>query len=491
MRHLILFLLLAGAACGQDIAGVEYYFDIDPGYGNGSPLAITPSDTPRVNTTVSTAGLDAGLHLIAVRFRDSRGFWGTADKRLFYVLEFAPSPPVLITAAEYFLGDDPGLGSGVALTLTPGLQPVVSAAINVSGLSPGLHQVGLRFRDERGLWGAADLRRFYLLQFSPPAPVNIAAAEYFFDDDPGAGNGSTLTATPGSDPVVSAMLDVSGLDQGLHAIGIRFRDERGFWGVPDARLFYLTQFNPPPATDIVSAEHYYDSDPGYGMGLPLSVIPGPSPVIAGLLDVGMLSAGLHRLHVRFRDAQGDWGVADARLFYIVHPTGNVEIQTLAGAEYFVNVDPGLGAGIAFDLPLDLTWDDTLETVADSIDGIPIGRHLVGVRFRDNRGRWGATAANTVVVAPLLTIMPSADNHDAILRWFGGPDATQFEVSRAATCDGVFSPIATVTDTFYVDAEIIATSPQQFYSILQNSPGLSNFRLPRARVQKPEHSRLTK
>lgn len=491
MRHLILVLLMAGAACGQNIAQAEYYFDVDPGYGNGVPLSIVPSDTPRVSETVSTIGLDAGLHVIAVRFRDSRGLWGTADKRLFYVLEFDPPPPVPINAAEYFFDTDPGIGSGTALSLTPGQEPIVSAAIDVNGLSPGLHQIGMRFRDARGLWGVPDTRLFFLLQFNPRPTTNISAAEYFFDNDPGAGNAAALTITPGQNPTVAAMLDVSGLDPGLHVIGLRFQDERGCWGVPDTRLFYLMQFNPPPATDIAGAEYYFDTDPGYGLGVPLSVIPSPEPVFAGMLNTEMLTAGLHRLNVRFRDAQGDWGVADTRLFHIVYPTGNVEIQTLAGAEYFINVDPGLGAGVSFELPLDLMWDDTLESVADSIEGIPIGRHLVGVRFRDNRGTWGATAVDTVVVAPLLTIRPSADQQDAILRWFGGPDATQFEISRAATFGGTFTPIATVTDTFYVDAAIIATSPQQFYSIMQTSPGLSHFRLPRADAAKPARFRTAK
>ena len=48
----------------------------------------------------------------------------------------------LPSSAEWFLGPDPGPGSAIA----------------VSGLAPGNHRIGLRFRDTDGLWLDASRR---------------------------------------------------------------------------------------------------------------------------------------------------------------------------------------------------------------------------------------------------------------------------------------------------------------------------------------------
>jgi hypothetical protein len=68
-----------------------------------------------------------------------------------------------VTAAEYFIGTDPGAGSATPLPLVTsnsivGVSDEVS--IDVSGLNAGTYTVGVRFKDATGQWGNPVYQRF-------------------------------------------------------------------------------------------------------------------------------------------------------------------------------------------------------------------------------------------------------------------------------------------------------------------------------------------
>ncbi|RYD91184.1 MAG: hypothetical protein EOP54_22845, partial [Sphingobacteriales bacterium] len=57
----------------------------------------------------------------------------------------APAPTLQnVTAAEYFVDADPGIGAATAIVVTPALNVNnLSASINVNGLSTGVHRLVL------------------------------------------------------------------------------------------------------------------------------------------------------------------------------------------------------------------------------------------------------------------------------------------------------------------------------------------------------------
>ena len=70
-----------------------------------------------------------------------------------------------VVAAEYYLGDDPGEGNGVTLSLESGTS--LSAAfesvdISLVGLDPGTYDVGVRVKDDEDRWSNAVIKRFTL-----------------------------------------------------------------------------------------------------------------------------------------------------------------------------------------------------------------------------------------------------------------------------------------------------------------------------------------
>ncbi|SVC67997.1 uncharacterized protein METZ01_LOCUS320851, partial [marine metagenome] len=61
-------------------------------------------------------------------------------------------------------------------------------------------------------------------------PIKLAGAEYFVDNDPGEGNGTVLQAADGAfdsevESVAPADLNVTGLSEGPHLVGVRYKDD--------------------------------------------------------------------------------------------------------------------------------------------------------------------------------------------------------------------------------------------------------------------------
>ena len=98
----------------------EYYINTDPGAGNGTPINASSgqfgeSSEVTVNVGIATADLSVGTHTLFVRMKNSEGNWGV--KRQY---KFEVSEPSIISKAELFVGEDPGVGAGTPLSAVDG-----------------------------------------------------------------------------------------------------------------------------------------------------------------------------------------------------------------------------------------------------------------------------------------------------------------------------------------------------------------------------------
>jgi hypothetical protein len=57
----------------QDIVFAEYYFDADPGHGNGTAVTVTADTVVDLSFTADLTGLTKGLHTLYVRTLDDSG----------------------------------------------------------------------------------------------------------------------------------------------------------------------------------------------------------------------------------------------------------------------------------------------------------------------------------------------------------------------------------------------------------------------------------
>ena len=392
------FIISNPAPAITPVNAAEYFFDKDPGVGKGTAFSGTASSTDSIviNTTVPTASLSAGFHVMYVRARDANGRWGDFVGRLFIINTSIPAPAP-VASAEYFFDKDPGVGKGTAITGTAkGDSLIITATIPTSSLSAGLHVMYVRAKGSDGKWGLF-VGRLFIINPATPSVVSVAAAEYFFDKDPGVGKGTPITGftAQGDSLVANSSISSNGLSVGIHVLYMRAKDSNGRWGLFVGRLFIVN-----PATSntvsVTGAEYFFDKDPGVGKGTPISgTSNGDSLEITNAsIAIASLNQGIHVMYVRAKDSNGKWGLFKAGLFVISTPGGNPQIVSM---EYFFdNANPADGKGTPIVLPA--PGDSVSVTTALSAAGLAVGNHTVSVRAEDNTGKWSLLDTKSFLIS---------------------------------------------------------------------------------------------
>lgn len=304
-----------------NLSKAEYFVDVDPGQGNGTPITIPAGANSNFVFTVPTTSLSAGFHFLVVRVRDLNARWSLLETRGFFITTSTTNVPD-IAAAEYFFDLDPGQGAGTPISVTAGATTNFTVPLPVSGLTPGFHFLGIRVKSLGGKWGIFESRGFYISGSVTNAP-SIAGAEYFFDTDPGAGGGTPLTIPSGNQSNFSVNLSIAALTPGFHFLTIRIKDSAGRWGQFETRGFYVYPID-PAAGDIDAAEYFIDTDPGQGLALQATVTtPGLNITQVFPLQISGVVPGAHKLGFRVRDSEGVWSepkISDITVLNCTPPT---------------------------------------------------------------------------------------------------------------------------------------------------------------------------
>lgn len=333
-----------------------------------------------------------------------------------------------ITGAEYFFDTDPGQGHGIVLEVPEGATTTAAFTVDASALAPGFHTLNLRCRDANGIWGIAAGRLLFVNDgaIAPPDPAAaIVAAEFFFDTDPGQGLAQAVSVPSGNTSSNSVVIDASALAPGFHTLNVRYRDADGRWGLAAGRLLFVNEgavAPPGAAPDIVAAEYFIDTDPGQGDATAIPVPAGPTSSTAFTVDASALAAGFHTLNVRYRDAFGVWSITKPYLFNIFPTTpgeGYPPAAEIAAAEYYVDVDPGVGMAQALVVPQGASTNAQLLI---DVSGATIGNHFLGVRLKAADGTWGHAR-----VQPFTIGTPPVPANDLCSQ------ATTIAVQPPATC----------------------------------------------------------
>lgn len=362
----------------QNITRAEYFFDIDPGKGNGTQISVSGSDTVDFTASVATTGLSSGEHYLYLRTWDDRGVWSHHTRKRVWIY---PS----IDAAEYFFDTAPGVGNGIALPISAVVDSInFNETLDFTGVTPGEHYVYLRTRDDNGNWSHHTRKRIWV---SP----SIAAAEYFFDTDPGVGNGTSLSVSATLDSIDFNGGATASLSPGEHYVYLRTQDDKGDWSHHTRKRIWV---NP----SIVSAEYFFDTDPGVGNGMALTVTATLDSISfnEGISTTG-LGTGDHLLYIRTLDDRGVWSLHTRKRIY-------VETQIIA-AEYFFDADTGVG--ICTPLVVGTPGDTVNWDINFIMPYVAPGNHNLYVRTMDDRGVWSHFALPEVV-----NVLPVGDEEIA-------------------------------------------------------------------------------
>lgn len=239
MKKLILLYLLVIAMQGfgqspGNITRVEYFFDSDPGYGNGVPVTFTPAKLIDLNFSADIKSLSNGFHFIFIRTKDANKLWSNVFNRCFLKDKLETEKLNNISYLEYFIDTDPGYGKGTKIAITASTLEDKSFTADLSKITDGFHTISVRMKDVNNLWSTV-FNRTFIKENIVTDPLNkISYAEYFVDTDPGFGKATPLTLTTGEKKAILVKEFIATLPDislGNHRFYMRSKDEKENWSL--------------------------------------------------------------------------------------------------------------------------------------------------------------------------------------------------------------------------------------------------------------------
>lgn len=401
------FLTTLGSNATANIVRAEYFIDTDPGFGNAVQLSINPSTNVANQTvSISLSNVADGLHTLYVRSQDADGRWSVSNRSSFFKTSAAASVLSNITAAEYFIDNDPGFGNATAINITAGTNiSNQSVIVPLNNISAGFHHFFIRTRNAAGQWSISNRSGFFKADLTALAASPVNRVEYFIDTDPGFGNAQSLPVSPGTNIAdQSATIDLNSVSDGFHNLYIRSRAANGAWSISNRASFFKTSTAGLTVSPVVKAEYFIDNDPGFGRANNIPVTPGTN--ISNqtvLVDLSSVSAGLHVLILRSQDAQGKWSISNRQPFF--RPaTSSGTANNIVKAEYFVDSDPGFGNGTNIPITPGVQLADIAVPVDISI--YSVGGHFLFLRTQDTQGKWSITNLGTFTRPPATELLIS-------------------------------------------------------------------------------------
>ena len=311
----------------QNISKAEYFYDTDPGFGQGNNVPIIAASDVAISYAANTI-LPDGAHRIYTRTKMSDGKWSLTNNAPFFIVPIVPTITANKTAskilkAEYFYDTDPGFGLATNIPVSSTFDLSGSFAVNTSALTSGVHRIYLRTQDSVKSWSLTNIATFYLLPVvttipSNTNPVNITSAEYFIDTDPGFGLATDIPLTAGLDVTLNnAFINLNGLSNGVHRVYMRTKNVEGKWSLTNLNVFSILAASVtipanPVAGNITKFEYFFDNDPGFGNGTKINITPtldlGNYNFVA---DVSSLNDSSHTLYIRSYDG---WSLTNTKSF---------------------------------------------------------------------------------------------------------------------------------------------------------------------------------
>jgi gliding motility-associated-like protein len=385
-----------------------------------------------------------------------------------------------IVSAEYFFDSDPGTGAATALatfTASPNLD--VTFLAGSSGLSQGMHILGIRVRDVNNVWSIPTFLPVYILANSP----NIVGAEYFFDPDPGSGSATPISVTAGATIDVTFAANSSALSVGMHIMSVRTRNALNNWSIPSFVPFYIDR-----SRTITKLEYYFDTDPGSGNATTIVMTP-PTDLLDQIysMNSSALALGMHTLNVRVAGQNNFWSIPETVSFTVTAPptitsfaptSGTVGTSvTITGTNF--DTTPANNA-VAFNG----TSATVIASTATSITAnVPVGATTGPITVTIS-GSTATSATNFIVCPNAPTVTPSSAcaNSTVTLAAAGGTSgqyrwytvATGGTAISGETNSSYATPSLTVTTTYYVSihngtCESLRTAVTATVTALPNPP----------------------
>ncbi|HPJ78740.1 MAG TPA: PKD domain-containing protein [Prolixibacteraceae bacterium] len=232
-----------------------------------------------------------------------------------------PESSTLVTGLEYFFDTDPGAGNANALEVPEASGVSADLHIPLSGLSPGVHRLFLRARDENGHWSMPASRPVVVTK--EERPTSVTALEYFFDQPGAPGSGSAFPLTPSGEMTLTAPIPLAELSPGVHRIFFRAENAIELNSPLVSRPLLVTM----PPSPITEVEFFIDLDPGPGNAHKWPLTPGFDLSLSAGVPLAEVPFGQHQFSVRAKNSLNLWSYPVSAPFTIEMPRQQLSFNT--------------------------------------------------------------------------------------------------------------------------------------------------------------------
>ncbi len=410
---LTIVFLSSWLAAHAQVTQAEYFIDTDPGQGSATALIAEDGNFDNILETAIQTGIsvsDVGFHSINVRVKDINGNWGPVFKTILHVENLLSVRAIKIAQAEMFIDTDPGQGSGIPMVAFDGnFSDALESVLNTTTGAPslGLHKICVRVKDMANTWGPVFTTVLKVDNLLTSRNIKVAAAELFWDTDPGQGNGIAMLAFDGNytDAIESALNNtVSTPSLGFHKLNVRVKDFANTWGPLFTTVVHIENVFSSRAIKIAAGELFWDTDPGQGSGITMLAFDGNfTDALESALNntITTPATGMHKLNVRVKDVANNWGPVFTTIVDVELPYTLRNIKITAG-EMFFDTDPGQGSGITM-IAFDGNFNNAIETISQDWAFLPNpGYHTLNVRAKDVAGVWSPVFTTAIHFLPCIS-----------------------------------------------------------------------------------------
>ena len=254
------------------ITQAELFFDADPGEGLAIQMIAFDGNFNDAFETVIKNGVTLpaiGMHTLNIRIKASDGKWSPVFTEVFSVENLIQTNGALkITQAELFFDADPGEGLATQMLAFDGnysdaLESVIKSSVTLPTI--GMHTLNIRIKAADGKWSPVFSEIFSvenLIQNN--GALKITQAEFFWDTDPGNGNGTPMLAFDGhfSDAMetIQNNYQTNTLSLGVHALYVRTKAADGNWGPKFGTVINMDTSLVPVVTAINGTSTFCSND---------------------------------------------------------------------------------------------------------------------------------------------------------------------------------------------------------------------------------------
>jgi len=305
-----------------------------------------------------------------------------------YAASIVPPGAPAIVGYEYWLDDDDGAAS--YQTVQPTAQLTLDQDLDISSTGLSGHMLHIRFKYTNGLWSSVLSRPFLNAPATVSGTPELAAMQYWFDDNAGDALSTPLT---GNQIDLNTALQTNGLALGGHMLHIRFLGNAG-WSSVLSRPFFQG-----PATTTTAMldgyEYWFDENPNNAVSA--SIAPVEQLLLNEVLPTDLLPTGLHVLHIRFHGT-GGWSSVLSRPFFRAGSSANLP-NLITGYKYWFDDANGNAVDVSLSSP------QSPYTLAQTINtgNINAGVHIFHIQFRDLGENWGAVLSQAFTRTPVASV----------------------------------------------------------------------------------------